>query len=142
MTPNLYCSARADHVSVSGDRLWRRVAECRRCQRMHTRIMLIIGLSVACAGCGSSPVKRAPGPRDFTMQDVQKFVTPGRPVVEITNRFGLPLYTKTNQFDQVVMRFRSGLPETRGAKKVVIAGEPGYVFAGFLLWSTNGSAMR
>src|SRR6185312_15354623 len=109
---------------------------------MQTRITLLIGLLVVAAGCGVVPVKRAPGPRDFTDQDVQKFVTPGRPVAEITNRFGGPIYTKTNQLEQVVMRFRSGLPETRGAKSVVIAGKPGYVFAGFLLWSTNGAAMR
>jgi hypothetical protein len=101
-----------------------------------------MGLLAITAGCGYSPVKRAPGPGDFTEQDVQKFITPGQPVAEITNRFGVPTYTRTNQFKQVVMHFRSGLPETYGAKTVVIAGEPGYVFAGFHLWATNDRVMR
>ncbi|MGZ4965485.1 MAG: hypothetical protein ACXWC8_23265 [Limisphaerales bacterium] len=109
---------------------------------MHRTITMLIGLIAMAAGCGYSPVRRAPGLGDFTQQDVQKFITPGRPVADVTNRFGVPIYTKTNQFNQIVMRFRSGLPETRGAKTVVIAGEPGYVFAGFTLWSTNGIAMR
>jgi hypothetical protein len=85
---------------------------------------------------------RAPGPGDFTEQDVQNFVKPGQLVEEVTNRFGVPNYTKTNQFNQVVMHFFSGLPDTYGAKTIVIAGEPGYVFAGFDLWSTNGKVMR
>ncbi len=109
---------------------------------MHTRITIHIGLIAIAAGCGYSPIKRDPGPGDFTEQDVQKFITPGRPGAEITNRFGVPDSTRINQFNQVVMHFRSGLPETRSAKTRVITGEPGYVFAGFHLWATNGRAMR
>jgi hypothetical protein len=109
---------------------------------MHTHILMFIGLTAIATGCGYSPVKRAPGPGNFTEQDVQKFVIPGRPVAQITNRFGVPDSTRTNQFNQVVMHFRSGLPETYSAKTVVIAGEPGYVYAGFHLWATNGRAMR
>jgi hypothetical protein len=94
----------------------------------------LIGLLAVAAGCGYSPVKRAPGPGDFTEQDVQKFITAGQPVAEITNRFGVPDSIRTNQFNQVVMHFRSGLPDTIRTN--------GYVFGGFHLWTTNGKAMR
>ena len=109
---------------------------------MHRHIIILIGLVAVAVGCGQSPVKRAAGAGDFTEQEVQKFITAGRPVAEITNRFGVPDSIRTNQFDQVVMHFHSGLPETYGAKTVVIAGESGYVFGGFHLWVTNGRAMR
>ena len=42
------------------------------------------------------PGERAPGPGDFTEQDVESFITPGRPFEEITNRFGQPRLVNTN----------------------------------------------
>jgi len=101
---------------------------------MNTRIIILIGFVVIAAGCKYAPVKRAPGPEDFTEQDVKTFITLGQPVSEITNRFGVPYLTKTNQFNQVIMRFHSGLPDTIRTN--------GYVFAGFHLVATNGTALR
>jgi hypothetical protein len=90
---------------------------------------------------GWVPVPRTPGPHDYSEQDVQSFITPGRPLAEITNRFGQPTFLRTNG-EYLVWHFRSGLPETYPAKTVTIAGEPGYSFAGFTLWTTNGQAAR
>jgi hypothetical protein len=88
---------------------------------------------------GWVPVARTPGPHDYTEQDVQSFITPGRSLVEITNRFGQPTLLRANG-EYLVWHFRSGLPGTYPAKTVAIAGERGYVFAGFRLWTTNGQA--
>ncbi len=111
-------------------------------QRLAVRNTILVVLVAMWGGCGYSPTKRAPGRGDFTQQDVQRFISAGQPVAEVTNRFGVPEYTKTNQFNQVLMHFHSGLPQTYSPKTVVIAGEPGYVFAGFDLWATNGKVMR
>ena len=93
------------------------------------------------AGCRYSPAARAPGPGDFTEEDVHGFITPGRAFEEITNRFGQPMLVNTNGH-YLIWQFRSGLPETHPAKTQVAFGEPGYVFAGFQLWTTNGRAAR
>ncbi len=82
---------------------------------------------------GWVPVARTPGPHDYTEQDVQMFITPGRPFAEITNRFGQPRLMNTNG-QYLVWHFHSGLPETRPMQ--------GYVFAGFTLWTTNGQAAK
>lgn len=103
--------------------------------------MIVLVSAVALCGCGDSPVGHAPGPGDFTEQDVQNFVTPGRPLVEITNRFGRPKLTGTNG-QYLIWRFHSGLVETHPTKTIVIAGEPGYVFSDFSLWTSNGSAVK
>ena len=96
--------------------------------------ILLLILMCTVSGCKYSSEKRAPGLGDFTEQDVQNFIAPGRTVAEITNRFGAPDYIRTNQYHQVIMHFRSGLPDTVRTN--------GYVFAGFHLWTTNGIAVR
>jgi hypothetical protein len=103
--------------------------------------VFLMVLIAATDGCSYSPVARAPGPGDFTERDVQKFITPGRPFEEITNRFGQPTLINTNG-QYLIWQFQSGLPETRPVKTEVILGEKGYVFAAFQLWTTNGRAAR
>ena len=98
-------------------------------------------LATACAGCGLFSSGRAPGPCDFTEEDVRNFMKAGRPLAEITNRFGKATLVRTNGIYSV-WHFWSGLPDTHPRQTVVIFGEPGYVFAGFNLWTTNGLATR
>jgi len=100
--------------------------------RPRMRVTMFIALLLIAAGC--KPVLRPAGPGDFTERDVQKFITPGQPVAEVTNRFGVPRSITTNQFNQIVMYFHSGLPETIRTND--------YVFSGFHLWSTNEKVMR
>ena len=105
--------------------------------QLHTiALMSAIGL----CGCSYSPVGHKPGPGDFTEQDVQSFVTPGRPFTEITNRFGQPKLIGTNG-QYLIWIFHSGLPETHPSHTIVIAGVPGYAFSSFDLWTSNGSAV-
>jgi hypothetical protein len=103
--------------------------------------MIVLLSAIALCGCSYSPVGHAPGPGDFTEQDVQSFVMPGRPFVEITNRFGQPKLIGTNG-QYLIWLFHSGLPETHPSNTIVIAGEPGYVFSDFSLWTSNGIAVK
>jgi hypothetical protein len=58
----------------------------------------LIILAVILAGCGKpheATVSRASIPT-FTEQQVRAFVTPGRTIAEVTNRFGIPNVVSTN----------------------------------------------
>jgi hypothetical protein len=96
-------------------------------------LVFVFGSVLLFVWFGWVPVPRTPGPHDYTEQDVQRFITPGRPFVEITNRFGQPRLSSTNG-PYLVWHFSSGLPDTRP--------EQGYVFAEFTLWTTNGQAAK
>jgi len=85
-----------------------------------------------CVGCKNHAISRAPGPGDFTEDDVQQFVTVGRPISEIISRYGKPEFARTNgvygRYD-----FNSGLPETRPGH--------GYIFGGFSVRTKDGKAV-
>jgi hypothetical protein len=58
----------------------------------------LIILAVILAGCGKphdAIVSRASIPT-FSEQQVRDFVTPGRTIIEVTNRFGIPSVAMTN----------------------------------------------
>ncbi len=70
----------------------------------------IVSLWGLLGGCGVFSTARATGPGDFSEEDVRLFITPGRPLGEITNRFGQARLVRTNgQYS--VWHFRSGLPD-------------------------------
>jgi hypothetical protein len=70
------------------------------------KMSALIILAVVLAGCGKphqTANSIASVPR-FTEQEVREFVTPGRTIAEITNRFGVPGAVMTND-GAVVMWF-------------------------------------
>lgn len=105
---------------------------------------LSVGIAVALALGGSAMVnafdshrERGPGHVVFTEEEVRAFITPGRSLSDVTNRFGEPVKVKTNG-QYLVWRFRTDLPKIRGAPSIEIAGEKGFVFAAFTLRTSNG----
>ena len=70
------------------------------------KISALIILAVILSGCGKphhATVFRASVPT-FSEQEVREFITPGRTIAEMTNRFGVPGAVMTNE-GHIVMWF-------------------------------------
>jgi hypothetical protein len=76
------------------------------------KILTLIALSVVLIGCGKSnhdSISQAPP--QFNEQDVRNFITPGKTIAEVTNRFGRPSSVMTNN-GKIVMWFSNPIMMT------------------------------
>jgi hypothetical protein len=80
------------------------------------KILALAILAVGLVGCGKPHRASVPhaSPPSYSEQNVREFVTPGRTIAEITNRFGVPSSVMTNN-GHIVMWFCNPIRAENGA---------------------------